>query len=107
MRTRTLRPEFFEIHASAPAALLLLGLTSMADREGRLLDRPRLICSRVFPLRDEITAADVDRLLDELRAAGAVRRYETGGVQVVEVVDFVRQQRIHHREPASELPACA
>jgi len=106
MRTRTIRPTFWEIHASAPAKLLLLGLSCMADRAGRLLDRPKIIAARVFPLREEITPADVDRLLDELRDAGAVRRYQVEGVAVVEVVGFDRQP-IHHREPASELPAFA
>jgi len=103
-RTRLLKPDFFhdEDLAELPfeARLLFAGLWTIADREGRLEDRPKRIKAQVFPYDD----VNVDALLDRLAAAGFISRYAVDGLDVVQVRTFVKHQNPHHREPASVLP---
>src|SRR5206468_1572419 len=44
-------------------------------------------------------------LLAQLQLRGFIRRYEAGGVRVIQVVNFGRHQRPHPKEPKSALPA--
>ncbi len=52
-RIRTIKPQFFlnEELAELPAMvrLLFIGLWTQADREGRLLDRPKRLKAEIFP----------------------------------------------------------
>lgn len=82
------------------------------DIEGRMPGHPSLVKSLACPLRDEITEADIPRLLVELASAkvddeGLVRWYESSGVQVLEFPGFHRHQQglRKNREAASKLPA--
>jgi len=107
MRTRLLRPGFFESEelAALPphARLLFEGLWLMADRAGRLRDRPAVIRATVFPYEP---AVDVDAHLTELARAGFIARYTgSSGQQCLEVVNFTVHQNPHHREPDTKLPA--
>ena len=106
-RARNIKPDFFknEILAtcSPMARLLFIGLWLLADREGRLEDRPRRIKGELFPYEE----ADVDALLSELERHGFVKRYKVDTTAVVLVVNFVKHQRPHPNEAASQLPACS
>lgn len=103
-RTRLIKPDFFhdEDLAELPfeARLLFAGLWTIADREGRLEDRPKRIKAQVFPYDD----LNVDYLLQRLASAGFISRYSVDGLDVVQVRTFVKHQNPHHREPASVLP---
>ena len=83
-RVRLLKPGFFlnDQLAELPfeARLLFLGLWGIADREGRLLDRPKRIKAEVFPY-DEI---DVEPLLASLNEAGFIRRYSANEASIIE-----------------------
>lgn len=83
------------------ARLLLYGMLGLADRAGRLEDRPRRIAAEALPY-DRV---DVDPLLDELAANGLIDRYEATGQRVIQIRDFLTHQTPHHREPDSKLPA--
>lgn len=80
--------------------LLFIGLWTMADREGRLEDRPRRIQAEVFPYEAKI---DVAKLLADLVSDGYVRRYTAGGRALLDIPGFPKHQRPHHTERASEL----
>src|SRR5262245_13124497 len=103
-RSRNLKPGFFtnELLGSMDplAQLLFAGLWCLADREGRLEDRPGRIKGQVFPYRE----ADVDGLLDQLAAQGFIRRYTVNGVRCIEALNFLRHQRPHPNEAPSQLP---
>lgn len=57
------------------ARLLFIGLWTIADRSGRMEDRPKQIKMELFPA----DSVDVDALLDELAAIGVVARYSHDG----------------------------
>ena len=76
MRARNLKPGFFknEQLAELPyeCRLLFAGLWCVADREGRLEDRPRRIKMELFPG----DSCDVDDMLNQLHRHGLIVRYE-------------------------------
>jgi len=106
-RIRTIKPEFFknEELAELPAIvrLLFIGLWTQADKEGRLLDRPKRIKAELFPY-DSI---DIDKELSRLQSAGFIKRYEVGELKVIHINTFTKHQRIQGNEAHSEsaLPA--
>ncbi len=103
-RARLLKPSFFSNDALGEVEplgrLLFAGLWCLADRDGRLQDRPRRIKAEVLPY-DEV---DVDHLLDELALRSFVVRYEVEGQRFIQVTAFARHQRPHHKEPPSVIP---
>jgi hypothetical protein len=107
MRARNLKPGFFknEELADLPfeARLLFAGLWCIADREGRLEDRPRRIKAEVFPY----DAVDIEKLLEQLRTARSIVRYTVEGHDggVIWIPTFKRHQNPHKNEKPSELPA--
>lgn len=105
MRARNLKPSFFtnEELADLPMAarLLFQGLWCMADRAGRLEDRPRRIKASILPYDD----CDVDGLLLLLHDAGFIARYQHGTDRYIQVVNFQKHQNPHVKEAASSIPA--
>lgn len=103
-RTRMVKPDFFldeELCEHPPLTrILFAGLWCLADREGRLLDRPKKIKIQVLPYDDW----DVNKALNALESTGHVKRYQSNGVKVISVVNFKRHQHIHIRELPSNLP---
>lgn len=104
-RTRLLHPEFFrheEVAGLDPwARLLFQGLWTLADKEGRLEDRPRRIRADIFPYDPDV---DVDALLDVLVARGFVVAYEVAGRALLSLPSFARWQNPHPKEKPSEFP---
>jgi len=103
-RARNIKPGFFKNYELADLGphcqLLFAGLWCLADKEGRLEDKPRLIKVEVFPYYE----VDVNRELTKLERCDFVRRYVAHGVPVIEILNFKRHQSPHHTEKASELP---
>jgi len=105
-RTRSIRPGFFTNDSLGElqpiVRLLFAGLWTVADREGRLLDRPR-------KLKAELLAYDsvnVDKALDQLKEKGFIERYQADdGERCIQIHNWNRHQRPHPREEASILPA--
>jgi hypothetical protein len=104
-RSRLLKPSFFrnEILAELPMGtrLAFAGLWTLADREGRLEDRPKRIKAELFPWDD----VDLSAMLADLAAHGFIDRYTVDGVNVIQIVAFAKHQQPHPREQSSELPA--
>jgi hypothetical protein len=104
-RARLIKPGFFENErlAELPALtrLLFAGLWCIADREGRLEDRPNRIRAQVLPY----DRGNVDHMLTQLQDAGFILRYARDSHPYIQVLSFARHQSPHVREPASIIPA--
>jgi hypothetical protein len=104
MRSRVVKPQFFknEDLARLPdaAVLLFIGLWCLADRDGRLEDRPAKIKAEVRPYSD----CDIDELLDQLHNHHFIQRYEAEGRRCIQVVSWTRHGNPHPKEPSLELP---
>lgn len=104
-RSRNIKPSIMDNEELADlnplTRLLFIYLWMLADREGRLEDRPKRIGAQALPYD---RAADVDAMLDELHAAGFIVRYECEGQELIQIVAFAKHQTPHAREAASALP---
>lgn len=103
-RARNIKPSFFANDDLADidplGRLLFIGLWTLADREGRLEDRPRRIKAEVLPYDD----CDVDSLLNDLQQHGFILRYEVGEQGYIQVLSFTKHQNPHVKESASSIP---
>ncbi len=103
-RARNIKPGFFTnedlVELGFATRLLFAGLWTLADREGRLEDRPKKIKIGVFPADD----VNVDGMLQELHDAKFVQRYEVNGVRYLQITGWSKHQNPHHTEKASEIP---
>ena len=104
-RARNIKPGFFRnaelVELGFDARLLFIGLWTIADRAGRLEDRPKQIKMELFPADN----MDCDGLLCELAAIGMVARYEVDGKRFLQVTNFVKHQSPHRDEKSSTIPA--
>ena len=104
MRARNIKPGFFKNDTLAEldfaGRLLFIGLWGIADRAGRLEDRPKKIKAEVFPY-DEV---NVDSFLGELARLGFILRYEVEGERYIQIVHFDKHQNPHPREAPSSIP---
>ena len=104
-RARNIKPGFFRNAdlAELPyeARLLFVGLWTIADREGRLEDRPKQIKMEIFPADN----LDCDQLLNDLASTGMVVRYEVEGKRYLQVTNFGKHQNPHKDEKQSTIPA--
>ena len=104
-RARNIKHGFFVnedlIELPFDVRLLFIGLWTIADREGRLEDRPLKIKIAIFPADD----VDVNRGLELLQAKGFIVRYSEHDKKYIEVTNFVRHQKPHHNEPESLIPS--
>lgn len=73
----------------------------MADKEGRLEDRPLKIKGEILRYREGI---DINGYLTDLQRLGFIRRYSVAGKNYIQVVNFTKHQNPHHTEKASEIP---
>lgn len=112
-RARLLKPEFFEDEKlnALPfgARLLYQSMWCLADREGRLEDRPTRIAAFAFPpMGNERQQASARResqaWMDLLINSGMVCRYEVDGEAYLLIRHFTDHQKIHPNEPKSTLP---
>ena len=109
MRARMIKPAFFSDPelANVPigAQMLFVGLWCLADREGRLLDAPRMIAGAIFPFRQDVSDEDVENWLQHLAERRFIIRYQARGVRCIQIRTFAKHQKIHPRELPSSLPA--
>lgn len=105
-RSRNIKPAIMDNEALAEleplTRLLFIYLWMLADRDGRLEDRPKRIAAQALPYD---RAADVNSMLFDLQAAGFIARYTANGVACIQVLSFSKHQTPHVREAASELPS--
>lgn len=105
MRARQLKPGFFKnedlAECSPWARLVFAGLWTMADRSGRLEDRPKRIKAELLPFDDE----PIGPLLEELERWGFIRRYTVDGLKLLWIPKFGAHQNPHKAEKPSDFPA--
>ncbi|ELI7924723.1 hypothetical protein RSE70_004051 [Yersinia enterocolitica] len=103
-RSRNIKPGFFtndELAECSPyARLLFAGLWTIADKEGRLDDRPKKIKALVLPFDN----VDCDELLQQLHQHNFITRYSVDGGAYVQINNWKKHQNPHCKESASEIP---
>lgn len=106
-RIRTIKPQFWGsasvAELSFDARLLLVGLISMADDDGRFIASHSAITGYVFP-HDNVQPARLRRWLDEIAEAEIVHFYQVGRIEYGSFPKYRKHQRIS-KPQASPLPA--
>jgi hypothetical protein len=107
-RTRELKPAFFQDEFLAALGrdhrLLFAALWTLADREGRLEDRPAFIRINFCPYDEDMPPSRVSEMLGGLETAGFIRRYQVSGKGYILVKNLKKNQHIHPKEAASVIP---
>src|SRR3990167_5230973 len=103
-RARLFKPAFFDNESLAKVhphgRLLFVGLWTLADKKGRLNDRPKVISGNIFPFEN----VNVDKLLDDLQGHGFIARYEVSGRRYIQVLNFEKHQHVNIKEAESVIP---
>lgn len=98
-RIRTIKPSFWGddkvSQLSRDARLLLVGLISAADDQGRFLASHSAIAGYVYP-NDDIAPKKLAAWLDELDSLGLIVLYNGGRVKYGALPKFRSHQRISH-----------
>lgn len=106
MRARSIKPGICDNEILGTAdpfyTLLFERLWLMADREGRLEDRPMRIKAQAFPYREGL---DVEPMLAWLAKHGFIQRYQIDGNRFIQVSKFAEHQSPHIKEAVSKIPA--
>ncbi len=106
-RIRSIKPQFFlndELASLHPLdRILFIGLWTMADREGRLEDRPLKIKAAILPYDDY----DIEEALKRLAGGDFIVRYGVKASQkrFIGITNFSRHQCPNTKEPESTIPA--
>ena len=105
-RARNIKPSFFmneDLGQADPlVSLLFISLWCLADREGRLEDRPLKIKAQTFPYRE---ISDFNGYLTVIERLGLIERYSVDGIAYIQVVNFKKHQSPHNTEKASDIPS--
>lgn len=105
-RSRNIKPGFFTnedlVEFDFATRLLFAGLWTIADRDGRLQDRPKKIKIDVFPADN----LDIDAMLTTLHNGKFILRYEIDGSKFIQITNWKKHQNPHHTEKASDIPDC-
>ncbi len=103
-RARNIKPGFFSnddlVELPFEGRLLFIGLWTIADRAGRLLDRPKKIKMDLFPADN----VDIDALLNGLAERGFLHRYEAKGIKCIQIINWSKHQNPHIKETDSTIP---
>lgn len=104
-RSRNIKPGFFtndDLGELDPLArLLFAGMWTIADRSGRLEDRPKKIKAEVLPYDN----CDAEAFLAQLDERGFILRYEAAGKRFIQILAWGKHQNPHCKEAASTIPA--
>lgn len=103
-RIRSLKPEFFRDEKvqrlPRDARLLLIGLITHADDEGRLDGEPVAIRSLVFP-HDDLPTRTIVRHLTAIEEKGLIYRYVVGEFSWIEIRGWAKHQKVDRPTPSS------
>ena len=103
-RTRFIKPGFFDNEVLASLSphcrLLFIGLWTIADRDGKLDDRPPRIKAKLFAYEE----VNVEEMLQVLNQHGFILRYEVQEVRYILIPMFKKHQSPHPKEQRSTIP---
>lgn len=103
-RARNIKPGFFTNDLLAEidplGRILFAGIWTIADRAGRLLDRPKKIKAEVLPFDN----CDIEALLSDLAKHRFITRYEVDSVRYLQVENWDKHQNPHIKEAESTIP---
>lgn len=104
-RIRTIKPEFWQDEKLAPCdpvtRLVFLGLISMADDLGRVLDNVKIIDAFIFP---ESSDTSRESLATLSRLARVTRGKTVSGQRVIQIVNWDRHQKVDRPSMRAALP---
>lgn len=105
-RARNIKPSIMDNEDLAEleplTRLLFIYLWMLADREGRLEDRPKRIAAQALAYDRD---ANADLMLSSLEETGFITRYSANGISIIQINAFAKHQTPHVREAASTLPS--
>ena len=105
-RARNIKPSIMDNEDLAEldpmVRLLFIYLWMLADREGRLEDRPKRIAAQALAYD---RSANVNEMLSCLEKSGFISRYVSEGIACIQILGFAKHQNPHIREAASTIPA--
>jgi hypothetical protein len=105
-RSRNIKPGFFTnddlVELDFATRLLFAGLWTVADKAGRLEDRPKKIKIAVFPADD----VNIEAMLAALAERDFIIRYSINDVAYIQIRNWSKHQNPHHTEKCSVIPAC-
>ena len=103
-RARNLKPGFFRdaalVELPVETRLLFPGLWTLADRQGKLEDKPKQIKMEIYPA----DSFDVESMLEQLSVANLIIRYSIDGKRFIKIRNFKKHQNPHRDERESEIP---
>lgn len=104
-RARNIKPALFKNELLGQAdpllTILFIGLWTLADRDGKLEDRPLRIKAEIFPYRD---LPDFNGYLTELERLDFIHRYTAQNMSIIHIKNFSLHQHPHRTEKLSDLP---
>lgn len=106
MRARNIKPGFWENEllgqSSHSDRLLFIGLWCLADRDGKLEDRPSKIRHLLFGY--DRRPVDVEKSLCNLMSLHLITRYYISGQKFISIPGFKKHQTPHPHEAKSKIP---
>jgi hypothetical protein len=103
-RIRTMKPSFWSDEAvadlSRDARLLLLGLISFADDDGRFVASISAVSGYVFP-HDDLPQQRIRKWLDEIENTGIIRFYSVNRREYGAFYNYLKHQRINRPQPSA------
>lgn len=106
-RSRNLKYDFFVneyLGTCDPLeALFFEGLWTLADRFGRLENRPLRMKAQVFPYRD-LSAQVITGYVQNLSDHGFLTLYTVDGQDYIEIRNFAKHQNPHKNEKGGDIP---
>lgn len=103
-RSRNIKPGLFDNEILGEAdpiyTVLFAGLWTLADKEGRLEDRPARIKKNILGYRD----VDSCLLLEWLNHESFIKRYSVEGKKYIQILKWKKHQNPHHKEVESVIP---
>lgn len=105
-RSRNIKPGLFKNEILGEAdpiySLLFAGLWTLADKSGRLENRPKRIKAEIFPYRSML---DPCMALAWLMHESFITMYEINGNSYIQINTWADHQSPHHKEVESSIPA--
>jgi hypothetical protein len=96
-RIRTIKPEFWQDEKLAPleplTRLVFLGLISMSDDAGRLLDSVKMIDAFIFPETDDSSRESLEILT---RLSRIMRYTSPSGQKLIQIVNWTSHQKVNN-----------